>query len=115
MGGSKIVMVNSKQKGKRGEREVVQLLKKFGIKARRGQQFKGTKDSPDVICNRNWHIEVKFREKLNIYTAHDQAIKEAPLKKTPLVFHRKIKRPWYVTLTAEDFLRLMQLKDTIFD
>tara|TARA_Y100000310_G_scaffold321537_1_gene379279 strand:+ start:434 stop:664 length:231 start_codon:yes stop_codon:yes gene_type:complete len=37
-------LVNSRQKGKRGELEVVHLLKEYGFEARRGQQFKGTSE-----------------------------------------------------------------------
>lgn len=45
-------MTNSRAKGCRGERELAKYLRDdlgFG-EARRGQQFKGTPDSPDVIC-----------------------------------------------------------------
>ena len=52
-----------REKGKRGEREVVQLLRAFEFEARRGHQYRGGSDSPDVIHNiANVHLEVKLRE-----------------------------------------------------
>lgn len=53
--------INSRQKGKRGEREAAAFLKSIGIEARRGQQYSGGKDSPDLITElHRVHIEVKF-------------------------------------------------------
>lgn len=95
----------SRDKGKVGEREVVALLKDFGFEAHRGQQFKGTKDSPDVIHNMvGWYIEVKRREQLNLYEALDKADEENPGGTSSVVFHRKNGKRWLVTLDAEDFL-----------
>lgn len=98
----------SRDKGKRGEREVVALLKEYGFKARRGQQFRGGKDSPDVLHNiPNVHVEVKFRQTLSLYPVLETAKEEAP-DKVPVVFHRRNNKPWVVILYAEDFLRSMQ-------
>ena len=57
--------INSKQKGKRGELELVHELESFGLHAERGQQFKGSPDSPDVTCKElcDFHIEVKRNER----------------------------------------------------
>jgi len=63
--------INSRAKGGSGEREWANLLKSYGIQARRGQQFKGTKDSPDVETElKHLHFEVKRVEKLNISKAN---------------------------------------------
>lgn len=52
---------NSCAKGKSGELQLAKLLTSLGYPARRGQQFKGTKDSPDVVCDSiKAHIECKF-------------------------------------------------------
>jgi len=58
--------VNSKQKGSRGEREAAGVIAEvFGCEARRGQQFAGGKDSPDVIHSiPGVHFEIKRVEKL---------------------------------------------------
>lgn len=100
-------MVNSKKKGARGEREVAALLKSYGFEARRGQQFSGSPDSPDVVHNiPNTHIEVKFRERLNLYDAIEQAQKDDP-EKTPVVFHRRKHKQWLTILYTDDFLKLV--------
>jgi Holliday junction resolvase len=43
--------MNSREKGKRGERQWRDELRAQGFAARRGQQFSGSPDSPDVVCD----------------------------------------------------------------
>ncbi len=101
--------VNSRQKGKRGEREIVDLLKRFGFSAQRGQQFRGTSDSPDVVHNMTgFFIEVKHRQALNLYDTIEKSDGEKPAGETSLIFHRKNQKPWLVTIHAEEFMRLMR-------
>ena len=66
--------MNSREKGKRGERAWRDELRANGYDARRGQQFSGSPDSPDVICEAlPWlHFEVKCVERLNIEDAMEQ-------------------------------------------
>lgn len=98
----------SRDKGKRGEREVAELLREHGFEARRGQQFKGTSDSPDVIHNiPNVFIEVKRRESLSLYPVLEQAKLEAGAN-VPVVFHRRSDKPWVAIMYADDFLRVMR-------
>ena len=52
----------SRDKGKRGEREVASLLRSYGYDTHRGQQYHGGKDSPDVVGLPGIHIEVKRTE-----------------------------------------------------
>lgn len=97
----------SKTKGKVGEREVAALLKKYGFDARRGQQFSGSPDSPDVVHNmEGFHIEVKRSETLALYDALEQAGEDKDKHEQALVFHRRNNRPWVVIMEAEDFLKL---------
>ena len=42
--------INSRAKGARYERELARYLDENGFPARRGQQFAGGSDSPDVVC-----------------------------------------------------------------
>ncbi len=99
----------SRDKGKRGEREVVKLLESHGFEARRGQQHRGGSDSPDVIHNiANVHIEVKFVEALRLYKALEKEKTEAEAGKVPVVFHRRKGKPWVAILDADDFLNIMQ-------
>lgn len=95
----------SLEKGKSGEREVAELLRNHGFKARRGQQFAGGSGSPDVVHSiPGVHIEVKRVEQFNLWAALDQAIADKPASHIPVVFHRKNKKPWVVVLNADDFL-----------
>lgn len=54
--------VNSNAKGKRGERALAAYLTSLGFPARRGVQYRGGTDSPDVVSDGldGVHIECKF-------------------------------------------------------
>ena len=99
----------SKNKGKVGEREVATLFREHGFKARRGQQFTGGGDSPDVVHNvEGLHIEVKRTEKFDLEGAMQQARDDSTLDEIPVVFHRKSRKTWVVVLDADDFLHMIQ-------
>ena len=102
--------MNSREKGKRGERQWRDELRTNGYAARRGQQFSGSPDSPDVICDGlPWaHFEVKLVERLDIYAAMDQARRDSA-GKAPLVAHRRSFWPWLVTMDADRFYRLLKV------
>ena len=57
---------NSRDKGARGERELAaELHRLFGVTARRGVQYQGGTDSPDVVSDFDEiHFEVKRTERL---------------------------------------------------
>lgn len=105
--------INSRQKGAAGERELATYLKDKGYAdARRGQQFHGGADSPDVVCpgiTEEFHLEVKRVEAGNPYVWMDQAIRDA-VHKTPIVVHRKNKRDWLVVMRLDDFLNMNLLR-----
>lgn len=102
--------INSRSKGKRGELEIAEALRAEGFEARRGQQFKGGVDSPDVVCPDlgNFHLEVKRVEAGNLYTWLKQAIRDAGPGKTPTVFHRKNGEEWVTILRMQDFIKLVR-------
>ena len=101
--------MNSRAKGARGERQWRDELRGNGYAARRGQQFCGSPDSPDVICDSlPWiHFEVKAVERLNIEDAMDQARRDSA-GKVPIVAHRRNFRPWLVTMPAEVFFQFLR-------
>lgn len=99
--------MNSKQKGKRGELEVANLLKKFGLDARRGQQFCGANGDADVIGLEGFHIEVKRTERLKLDEAMRQSTSDARRGEIPIVVHRKSNQQWLVTLDFNEFLTLV--------
>ena len=101
--------MNSRSKGKRGELEWRDVIRSHGYEARRGQQFSGSPDSPDVITNLPCHFEVKRVERLNIDSAMKHAEGECG-EKPPLVAHRKNGGPWMVTMLAPTFFNLIEEK-----
>ena len=103
-------MVNSRSKGARGERELANWLKERGIEARRGQQYSGGTDSPDVVHSiEGVHIECKRVERFSLYPALSQAQFDAMGQAIPTVFHRKNNREWVTILDSERFLELCEM------
>ena len=101
--------MNSREKGKRGERQWRDELRENGFAARRGQQFSGSADSPDVVCDAlPWvHFEVKAVERLNIEDAMDQARRDG-IGKVPIVAHKRNFRPWLVTMDSQTFFKFLR-------
>jgi Holliday junction resolvase len=101
--------INSRSKGARGERMWRDELRAAGFTARRGQQFAGGADSPDVICAElaGLHQEVKFVETLSLEKACEQAERDGGGKPW-IVAHKRSRTPWLVTMNAELFFRLMR-------
>jgi Holliday junction resolvase len=99
----------SRDKGKRGELEWARVLIDGGFKARRGRQYQGGPESPDVVHNiPGFHFEVKRTEALRLYLALEQAIAEAPIGDIPVVAHRANNKPWIVAMPAADFIALVK-------
>lgn len=96
----------SLEKGKRGERQFAKYLKTKGIESRRGRQFKGTPDSPDVISDLPYHIEVKRVEALRLYQSLEKAKDDAD-DKPPIVAHRKNNKDWIIIMYADDFIDMV--------
>lgn len=96
----------SKEKGKRGEREIASFLKAYGYDARRGQQFCGIEGDADVIGLPGIHIEVKRTETLKLYDAMYQSKRDAKEGEIPTVWHRKNECKWVVILDADDFMKI---------
>lgn len=98
--------MNSKQKGARGERELAAIFRDHGYPARRGQQYCGVNGDADVIGLPGIHVECKRVEKLNLIDAVRQAVRDAKKGKIPVVFHRKDRSEWLVTMRLEDWFTL---------
>ena len=84
----------SREKGKRGEREAAaELGAILGVDARRGVQYQGGPDSPDVVLpGVPIHVEAKRTERLLLWAAVDQAKAEAGAGETPIVWHKPNRR-----------------------
>jgi len=97
----------SRRKGNRGELEAAaEITKIFRTEARRGRQYQGTDESPDVLTGiPGVHFEVKRRETFSLYGALGQAIEEAG-DHVPVVLHRKNRKPWVAIVRLDDLPRL---------
>ena len=103
---------HSRNKGKRGEREVAKIFRDAGYPARRSVQYNGRPGTAaDVVGVPGMHIEVKFVEKERIREWYRQAERDARAsikQEIPIVVHRKIREPWLVTMSLDDFIRLLE-------
>ena len=100
----------SRNKGKRGELELAAELRRiFGVDARRGVQYHGGSDSPDVVTDLpGIHIEVKRTERLSLYPAMEQAAADAG-DKVPVVCHRANRQEWVAIIRLNDLPKLAAL------
>lgn len=100
-------MPNSRRKGVEGERSLAKKLREYGFDCRRGQQFRGGGDSPDVVGLPGIHIECKRVEHLNIEKAMAQSRRDSmDTDDVPVVMHRKDREVWKVTMDLDDFMNM---------
>ena len=101
--------LQSRNKGKRGEREAAaEISRLFHTDARRGQQFAGGGDSPDIVTAiEGVHFEVKRRESLRLGDAVEQAVADAGTH-VPVVLHKSNRRPWLAIVRLDDLPRLVE-------
>lgn len=100
--------MDSREKGKKGERELAKKLREYGYDCRRGQQFCGSNGDADVIGLPGIHIECKRVERLNLYDAMSQSIGDAKKGEKPVVMHRRNHCNWMVTIGLDDFMELFR-------
>ena len=99
--------INSRAKGARYERELARYFEENGFPARRGQQFAGGSDSPDVVSEEfPFHIEAKFVEALNLDKAMTQSLRDAG-DKPPCVIHRRSNSESMFTCRLSDLVALL--------
>lgn len=92
----------SRDKGKRGEREVVNLLKKAGHSAQRTaplQAHSGDDSGADVLLDDKYKIEVK-RRKNGFKSLYDY------IKNVDFAFMRADRKKHIVAMSVETFLEL---------
>ena len=99
----------SRDKGKRGERELAKELSRlFNVNAQRGQQYQGSPDSPDVKAFDEIHIECKRVERFDLYKSLEQAKDDAG-DSLPIVAHRRNRHEWVVALYLDDLPELSRI------
>lgn len=99
--------LRSRNKGKRGEREAAAEIRRlFRTEARRGRQYCGGDDSPDVATAiADVHFEVKRAATLRLYEAVEQAAGDAG-GKVPVVLHKQNRKVWLAIVRLDDLPRL---------
>lgn len=94
---------HSRNKGKRGEREVAALLAARGfVGIKRGWQARQGNTECDVEGTR-WWLEVKRGKRCNARAAYAQACADTD-GRVPVVVWRDDRSEWMVTLSFADFL-----------
>ena len=100
----------SRDKGKRGEREFASLCREHGFDAIRTAQHCGKNGGEADIKSESlseYHFEVKRTEKLSLYEAIGQAVRDCG-DKVPIVAHKRNNCDWLVIMRAEDWLKGVQ-------
>jgi Holliday junction resolvase len=100
--------INSIRKGKRIELECSKRLRELGFPdARRGQQYSGTEDSPDVAGVKGAWIDSKARKKIaNLMEWMEKADGECG-EMTPILFVKGDRWPdFLVVMCIEDWATL---------
>ena len=67
-------------------------------------------DVADITGLPGIHIEVKRVERLNVCEAMEQSIRDSERMGDglPVLFHRRNRKPWLVTMRLEDWMRMYQ-------
>jgi len=101
-------MPNSKDKGKRFELMIAQILRNYGYETRRSAQYCGnTGDAADVVGLNGIHIECKAQERMNLYEWMAQAIRDSEnTNELPAVFHKQNRKDILVTMRLSDWMTL---------
>ena len=101
----------SKQKGARFELQIAHYLQDHGFPDvhRTAQHCGKTGDAGDVEGIAGLHIECKHVERLNLYSAYHQAVRDNNAKNNgdiPIVVHKKNRETVMVSLSLDDFIKI---------
>lgn len=102
----------SRDKGARGEREVIKLIHdRLGIECHRTPNSGGLWLPGDIHGLSGFHLECKYQEAWRLREWMRQAEAQCQEPQVPAVVFRSNREPWYVCLWFEDFLRLVQVRE----
>ncbi len=97
----------SQRKGRAGELELTKLLQGYGydVKPGRSQSYG---EEPDISGLPGVHIECKRCEQLRITDWMKQATADAERFRDgfPVIFHRRSREPWLVTMHLDNFIKI---------
>lgn len=99
----------SQRKGADGERELAAILRERGYDCQRGGSLTFG-EVPDLTGLPGIHAEIKRVERLNVGEAMEQAIRDSQRMQdgVPALFHRRNRKPWFVTMRLVDWLELFE-------
>lgn len=102
---------SSARKGANGERELAAVLRGYGYNIERGGSM-SFGEVPDLTGLPGVHIECKRVERLNVSEAMKQAQRDSARFKdgAPIVFHRRSRESWLVTMSLADFMTMYSAK-----
>jgi hypothetical protein len=95
----------SPRKGEDGELELVALYLARGYNAVRVRRKGDIAGVPGV------HIEAKRCERLRIWEALEQTLRDADLLDIAALHFRRSDGPWFVAIPLDDFLTLLELRE----
>ncbi len=98
--------MNSRNKGKVGERQLAKVLQSYGYDTRRGQQYAGINGDADVVGIEGLHIECKRCQQVRDEEFIKQAERDARENETPVVMYRRNNEQWKVCMRLEDFMKI---------
>lgn len=106
----------SRDKGKRGERELVPLWAAAlpGVAVRRtgqDQAHQAVEKPADIATGGLYAVEAKRRKRMSWTTIREgveQACEAASVGAYPVCCHREDRGSWYVTMRLDDYLELVQ-------
>lgn len=102
--------MNSKEKGKRFERQLAGMIRDYGYDAHRSAQYCGKNGGvADVVGLPGIHIEAKHQETMRLYDWIDQAkrdVRDADNGDVPVVMHKKNNAEVLVTMRFDDFMEM---------
>lgn len=104
-------MTNSRRKGSAGEREAAAAWRTAtGLETRRGQQFSGGPDSPDIVIESGrFHAEVKRLSRIAALKALRQAEADASSEAIPFGLMREDgDTRWAVLVRLDQLVRLAE-------
>lgn len=102
--------MNSKRKGTRCERELVQVFRAHDWRCGRVPLSGAGAQRGDVaVPDSGLHVECKAVERFNIWAALAQADADAPADRLPVVCFKRNRSRWFVALGLDDFLELLDL------
>lgn len=98
----------SRNKGTAGEQEVARILREAGIEVDRVPNSGGLKVKGDLTGLEGFHVEVKRKERLDLWKCLEQARTEAPEGDTPLLVFRRNRSEWQACLPLADLIELLR-------